>query len=139
MPTGKQNEPRHVKPLAQPQQSRICLNRTVPFMARHSHLEEEKSCWTCPTRHLVLSNHVMPHGLDHGCYKPNRLSGFCHSVIQSMESGTEEMVEEVESAELIERLTANRRVVLMVRFIKGETSVAEATRQQGMIVVEIED
>ena len=44
-----------------------------------------------------------------------------------------------ESAEPIERWTAKRRVALVIRLLKGETSVAEAARQQGLTVAEIED
>jgi transposase-like protein len=43
-----------------------------------------------------------------------------------------------ESAEPIERWTAKRRVALVIRILKGETSVAEAARQQGLTVAEIE-
>lgn len=49
------------------------------------------------------------------------------------------MVKAAESAEPIERWTENRRVVLVVSFIKDEISVAETTRQYGMIVAEVED
>ena len=45
----------------------------------------------------------------------------------------------VESAEPIERWTAKRRVVLVVSILKGETSVAEAARQHGLTVAEVED
>lgn len=44
-----------------------------------------------------------------------------------------------ESAEPIERWTAKRRVALVIRILKGETSVTEAARQQGLTVAEIED
>ena len=44
-----------------------------------------------------------------------------------------------ESAEPIERWTAKRRVALVIRTLKGKTSVAEAARQQGLTVAEIED
>jgi transposase-like protein len=44
-----------------------------------------------------------------------------------------------ESAGPIERWTAKRRVALVIRILKGETSVAEAARQQGLTVAEIED
>jgi transposase-like protein len=44
-----------------------------------------------------------------------------------------------EPAEPIERWTAKRRVALVIRILKGETSVAEAARQQGLTVAEIED
>lgn len=45
----------------------------------------------------------------------------------------------VESAEPIERWTAKRRVALVVSILKGETSVAEAARQHGLTVAEVED
>lgn len=38
----------------------------------------------------------------------------------------------------IERWTAKRRVALVVSILKGETSVAEAARQQGLTVAEVE-
>lgn len=44
-----------------------------------------------------------------------------------------------ESTEPIERWTAKRRVALVVSILKGETSVAEAARQHGLTVAEIED
>ena len=44
-----------------------------------------------------------------------------------------------ESAEPIERWTAKRRVALVVSLLKGETSVAKATRTRGLTVAEIED
>ena len=44
-----------------------------------------------------------------------------------------------ESAEPIERWTAKRRVALVIRILKGETSVAEAARQHGLTVAEVED
>ena len=44
-----------------------------------------------------------------------------------------------ESAEPIERWTAKRRVALVMSILKGETSVAEAARQHGLTVAEIED
>jgi len=44
-----------------------------------------------------------------------------------------------ESAEPIERWTAKRRVALVIRILKGETSVAEAARQHGLTVAEMED
>ena len=43
-----------------------------------------------------------------------------------------------ESAEPIERWTAKRRVALVVSILKGETSVAEAARQHGLTVAEVE-
>jgi transposase-like protein len=43
-----------------------------------------------------------------------------------------------ESAEPNERWTAKRRVALVIRILKGETSVAEAARQQELTVAEIE-
>ncbi|MBH0190088.1 MAG: DUF1153 domain-containing protein [Nitrospira sp.] len=42
-------------------------------------------------------------------------------------------------AEPIERWTAKRRVALVVSILKGETSVAEAARQHGLTVAEVED
>jgi transposase-like protein len=44
-----------------------------------------------------------------------------------------------ESAEPIERWTAKRRMALVVRILKGETSVAEAARTHGLTVAEVED
>ena len=44
-----------------------------------------------------------------------------------------------ESAEPIERWTAKRRVALVIRILKGETSVAEAARKHGLTVAEVED
>jgi len=44
-----------------------------------------------------------------------------------------------ESAEPIERWTAKRRAALVIRILKGETSVAEAARQHGLTVAEVED
>jgi len=44
-----------------------------------------------------------------------------------------------ESAEPIERWPAKRRVALVIRILKGETSVAEAARQHGLTVAEVED
>ena len=44
-----------------------------------------------------------------------------------------------ESAEPIERWTTKRRVVLVTRTLKGETSVAEAARKHGLTVAEVED
>ena len=44
-----------------------------------------------------------------------------------------------EAAEPIERWTAKRRVALVVRLLKGETSVAEAARTHGLTVAEVED
>ena len=44
-----------------------------------------------------------------------------------------------EAAEPIERWTAKRRVALVVRLLKGETSVAEAARTHGVTVAEVED
>ena len=43
-----------------------------------------------------------------------------------------------ESGELIERWTAKRRAALVVRLLKGDTSVAEAARQHGLTVGEVE-
>ena len=44
-----------------------------------------------------------------------------------------------EYAEPIERWTAKRRVAVVVSTLKGETSVAEAARQHGLTVAEVED
>ena len=44
-----------------------------------------------------------------------------------------------EASEPIERWTAKRRVALVVRILKGETSVAEAARTHGLTVAEVED
>ena len=43
-----------------------------------------------------------------------------------------------ESGELIEWWTAKRRAALVVRLLKGDTSVAEAARQHGLTVGEVE-
>lgn len=45
----------------------------------------------------------------------------------------------VESAEPIEQWTAKRRVTPVVSILKGETSVAEAARQHGLTVAEVDD
>ena len=42
-----------------------------------------------------------------------------------------------EAIEPIERWTAKRRVALVVSILKGETSVAEATRTHGLTVAEV--
>ena len=44
-----------------------------------------------------------------------------------------------ESAEPIERRTAKRRVALVIRILKGETSVVETARQHRLTVAEVED
>ena len=44
-----------------------------------------------------------------------------------------------DSAEPIERWTAKRRVALVVSILKGETSIAEAARQHGLTVAEVEE
>lgn len=44
-----------------------------------------------------------------------------------------------ESTDPIESWTAKRRVALVVNILKGETSVAEAVRQPGLTVAEVED
>jgi transposase InsO family protein len=44
-----------------------------------------------------------------------------------------------DTAEPIEQWTAKRRVALVVSILKGDTSVAEATRQHGLTVAEVED
>jgi putative transposase len=51
---------------------------------------------------------------------------------------TKEVAMASESAEPIERWTAKRRVALVVSILKGETSVAEAARQHGLTVAEVE-
>lgn len=43
-----------------------------------------------------------------------------------------------EAAEPIERWTTKRRVALVVSLLKGEISVAEAARQHGLTVAEVE-
>ena len=45
---------------------------------------------------------------------------------------------EQEQREPIERWTAKRRAALILRILKGETSVAEAARQHGLTVTEVE-
>jgi transposase-like protein len=52
---------------------------------------------------------------------------------------TEEVAMVSDAAEPIERWTAKRRVALVVRILNGETSVAEAARQHGLTVTEVED
>jgi hypothetical protein len=52
---------------------------------------------------------------------------------------TEEMAMAGESAELIERWTAKRRVALAVSILKGETSEGEAARTHGLTVAEVEN
>jgi transposase-like protein len=44
-----------------------------------------------------------------------------------------------ESADPIERWTAKRRVALVVSILKGEPSIAEAARQHGLTVAEVEN
>ena len=44
-----------------------------------------------------------------------------------------------ESMDPIERWTAKRWVTVVVRILKGETSVAEAARTHGLTVAEVED
>ncbi len=44
-----------------------------------------------------------------------------------------------DAAEPIERWTATRRVALVVSILTDETSVAEAARQHGLTVAEVED
>jgi len=44
-----------------------------------------------------------------------------------------------ESTDPIERWTAKRRVALVVSILKGETSVAEASRTHGLTVAEVEN
>ena len=44
-----------------------------------------------------------------------------------------------DTSEPIERWTAKPRVALVVRILKGETSVAEAARTHGLTVAEVED
>src|SRR5687768_17199757 len=43
-----------------------------------------------------------------------------------------------EGFDSIERWTAKRRVALVVNILKGDTSVAEAARQHGLTVAEVE-
>ncbi|MEX5213469.1 MAG: helix-turn-helix domain containing protein [Nitrospiraceae bacterium] len=52
---------------------------------------------------------------------------------------TEEVEMVAESAEPIERWTAKRRMALVVSILKGETSAAEAARQHGLTVAEVQD
>jgi len=52
---------------------------------------------------------------------------------------TKEVDMVTESPDPIERWTAKRRVALVCRILKGETSVAEAARQHGVTVAEVED
>jgi transposase-like protein len=44
-----------------------------------------------------------------------------------------------EIPEQVQRWTAKRRVALVVRLLKGETSAQEAARQHGLKVAEVED
>ena len=44
-----------------------------------------------------------------------------------------------EIPEQVQRWTAKRRAALVLRLLKGETSVAEAARQHGLTVAEVED
>jgi transposase-like protein len=44
-----------------------------------------------------------------------------------------------DSTDPIERWTAKRRMALVVRLLKGETSVAEAARTHGLTVAEVEE
>lgn len=44
-----------------------------------------------------------------------------------------------EPCDNIQRWTAKRRVALVLSILKGETSVAEAARQHGLTVAEVED
>jgi len=44
-----------------------------------------------------------------------------------------------EIPEVVQRWTAKRRSALVLRILKGETSVAEAARQHGLTVAEVED
>ena len=52
---------------------------------------------------------------------------------------TEEVELAQEGSEPIERWTAKRRMALVVSMLKGETSVAEAARQHGLTVAEVEE
>jgi transposase-like protein len=52
---------------------------------------------------------------------------------------TEEVVMGSEATEPIERWTAKRRTAVVVSILKGQTSVAEAARQHGLTVAEIEE
>jgi transposase-like protein len=47
------------------------------------------------------------------------------------------MVEE--QGELVQRWTAKRRAMLVLKIMKGETSVAEAARAHGLTVAEVEE
>ena len=44
-----------------------------------------------------------------------------------------------ETPDFIQRWTAKRRVALVVSILKGDTSVAEAARQHGLTVAEVEE
>ena len=44
-----------------------------------------------------------------------------------------------EGSDPIERWTAKRRVALVVSIVKGDTSIAEAARQHGLTVAEVEE
>ncbi len=44
-----------------------------------------------------------------------------------------------ETPDSIQRWTAKRRVALVVSILKGDTSVADAARQHGLTVAEVED
>ncbi|MCZ6781199.1 MAG: transposase, partial [Nitrospirae bacterium] len=44
-----------------------------------------------------------------------------------------------ETPDSIQRWTAKRRVALVVSILKGDTSVAEAARQHGLTVAEVEE
>jgi transposase-like protein len=44
-----------------------------------------------------------------------------------------------EGSDPIERWTAKRRVALVVSIVKGDTSIAEAVRQHGLTVAEVEE
>ena len=47
------------------------------------------------------------------------------------------MVDEIPDS--IQRWTAKRRVALVLRILKGQTSVAQVARQHGLTVAEVED
>ena len=44
-----------------------------------------------------------------------------------------------QSAEEVQRWTAKRRAALVIRLLKGETTVAEAARRHGLKVAEVEE
>ena len=44
-----------------------------------------------------------------------------------------------EGQEPVQRWTAKKRMALIIRILKGETSVSEAAREHGLTVAEVED